>query len=107
MYTFHRKQNIPLSLEEAWKFLSDPKNLSLLTPKEMNIKIINKSSHPLPNYETHASAGMDLRDQRSRSSAVALPAKPAHATMAARASHAVANPRIGPPTLTAPRLGSR
>lgn len=27
----------------------------------MNIKIINKSSHPLPNYETIASAGMDIR----------------------------------------------
>ena len=27
----------------------------------MNIKIINRSSHPLPNYETGASAGMDLR----------------------------------------------
>ena len=27
----------------------------------MKIKIINKSSHDLPNYETIASAGMDLR----------------------------------------------
>jgi len=27
----------------------------------MKIKIINKSSHDLPNYETLASAGMDLR----------------------------------------------
>lgn len=27
----------------------------------MNIKIINKSSHDLPHYETNASAGMDLR----------------------------------------------
>ncbi len=27
----------------------------------MNIKIINKSNHDLPNYETIASAGMDLR----------------------------------------------
>ena len=27
----------------------------------MNIKIINKSSHDLPHYETIASAGMDLR----------------------------------------------
>ena len=27
----------------------------------MNIKIINKSQHSLPNYETIASAGMDLR----------------------------------------------
>lgn len=27
----------------------------------MKIKIINRSSHPLPAYETEASAGMDLR----------------------------------------------
>jgi dUTP pyrophosphatase len=27
----------------------------------MTIKIINKAQHPLPNYETLASAGMDLR----------------------------------------------
>ncbi len=27
----------------------------------MKIKIINKSVHPLPHYETNASAGMDLR----------------------------------------------
>ena len=27
----------------------------------MNIKIINTSDHPLPHYETLASAGMDLR----------------------------------------------
>jgi len=28
---------------------------------KMQIKIINTSQHPLPNYETNASAGMDLR----------------------------------------------
>ena len=27
----------------------------------MKIKIVNKSKHPLPNYETSQSAGMDLR----------------------------------------------
>lgn len=27
----------------------------------MQIKVVNKSPHPLPVYETHASAGMDLR----------------------------------------------
>ncbi len=27
----------------------------------MTIQIVNKSGHPLPAYETHASAGMDLR----------------------------------------------
>lgn len=33
----------------------------------MNIKIINKSNHALPNYETIASAGMDLRASLSES----------------------------------------
>lgn len=32
-----------------------------LLHKTMQIKIINKSEHELPNYETIASAGMDLR----------------------------------------------
>lgn len=27
----------------------------------MNVKVINKSKHPLPNYETSLSAGLDLR----------------------------------------------
>ena len=27
----------------------------------MKVKIVNKSKHPLPKYETNASAGMDLR----------------------------------------------
>ncbi|MEZ4856920.1 MAG: dUTP diphosphatase [Gelidibacter sp.] len=33
----------------------------------MTIKIINKSTHALPNYETIASAGMDLRANLSES----------------------------------------
>jgi dUTP pyrophosphatase len=32
----------------------------------MNVKIINKSKHDLPNYSTSASAGMDLRANISR-----------------------------------------
>ena len=32
----------------------------------MNIKIINKSNHDLPHYETLASAGMDLRANLSK-----------------------------------------
>jgi dUTP pyrophosphatase len=35
--------------------------LPLITLKNMTINIINKSQHALPNYETIASAGMDLR----------------------------------------------
>ena len=33
----------------------------------MQIKIINKSNHELPHYETIASAGMDLRANISES----------------------------------------
>ena len=33
----------------------------------MKIKIINRSKHALPNYETNASAGMDLRANLSES----------------------------------------
>ncbi|QIE59951.1 dUTP diphosphatase [Rasiella rasia] len=33
-----------------------------------NIKIINKSNHPLPSYETIASAGMDIRANVSEAS---------------------------------------
>lgn len=29
--------------------------------ESINVKIINRSGHPTPAYETHASAGMDLR----------------------------------------------
>lgn len=28
---------------------------------KMKVKVINQSKHPLPNYETEASAGMDVR----------------------------------------------
>lgn len=36
----------------------------------MKIKIINKSNHELPNYETIASAGMDLRANLSESKTI-------------------------------------
>ena len=38
-----------------------PLNIKLAITNKMTIKIINKSQHELPNYETIASAGMDLR----------------------------------------------
>ncbi len=39
MYTLKARQELPLSLDEAWKFLSDPQNLSKLTPTHMGFKI--------------------------------------------------------------------
>lgn len=47
MYTLHKKQNIPITLDQAWEFLSDPKNLSVLTPKEMNMTIVSEADRPM------------------------------------------------------------
>jgi len=33
----------------------------------MHVKIINQSKHPLPSYQTEASAGMDLRAELTQS----------------------------------------
>lgn len=34
-------------MKEAWEFLSNPKNLSLLTPKEMNMTIVSGADRPM------------------------------------------------------------
>ena len=51
---FERKINLTSRLPLLWRGLGRG-------TKTMQIKIINKSQHDLPNYETIASAGMDLR----------------------------------------------
>jgi ligand-binding SRPBCC domain-containing protein len=40
IYTLHSKQRLPISIGEAWDFFSDPKNLSVITPKSMGFKTI-------------------------------------------------------------------
>lgn len=35
------KQYIPASLDDAWLFFTDPKNLNKLTPPDMNFKIVS------------------------------------------------------------------
>ncbi|MFL9835953.1 SRPBCC family protein [Flavobacterium sp. ST-75] len=35
MYTLHKTQKIPVSLNEAWNFISTPKNLAVITPPSM------------------------------------------------------------------------
>lgn len=42
MYTLERTQRIPISLEEAWQFFQNPKNLSKITPPEMAFDILSK-----------------------------------------------------------------
>lgn len=41
LYSIHTKQKLPISLDEAWKFISDPKNLEVITPKSMGFKTLS------------------------------------------------------------------
>lgn len=41
IYTLKAKQNLPISMEEAWDLLSDPRNLKTITPDYMGFKIIS------------------------------------------------------------------
>ena len=41
IYTKSSKQNIPISLEEAWVFLSNPSNLKEITPPYMGFNILS------------------------------------------------------------------
>jgi len=47
IYTFKRKQHIPISLDEAWRFLSNPKNLKELTPDYMGFDILSGADKPM------------------------------------------------------------
>jgi len=41
IYTLHKKQRIPISIDEAWDFLSSPKNLKTITPDYMSFDILS------------------------------------------------------------------
>ena len=47
IYTLHKKQNLPITIEEAWNFLSDPKNLKTITPEYMGFNIISGADKPM------------------------------------------------------------
>ncbi|MEJ6792758.1 MAG: SRPBCC family protein [Lacinutrix sp.] len=47
IYTFHKKQNLPISKEEAWEFLSSPKNLKTITPDYMGFNILSGADRPM------------------------------------------------------------
>ncbi len=42
IYQLHKKQKLPISVKEAWDFLSDPKNLKTITPDYMSFDILSK-----------------------------------------------------------------
>ena len=39
VYQLHKEQKIPASVDEVWAFISSPKNLSRITPKNMGFEI--------------------------------------------------------------------
>lgn len=41
VYRLHTKQFLPISLNEAWDFLSDPANLQKITPSYMGFNIVS------------------------------------------------------------------
>ena len=41
MFHFERTITLPIELEKAWDFFSNPKNLSKITPDELGFKIIS------------------------------------------------------------------
>ncbi len=41
IYRLHKKQNLPITKEQAWEFLSDPKNLKTITPDYMGFNILS------------------------------------------------------------------
>ncbi|MBD0831668.1 SRPBCC family protein [Aestuariibaculum sediminum] len=47
IYTLHKTQKLPISVDEAWHFFSDPKNLKIITPDYMGFDIISGADRPM------------------------------------------------------------
>ena len=47
IYTLNSKQNLPITLQQAWDFLSDPKNLKAITPEYMGFIIKSGADKPM------------------------------------------------------------
>jgi len=47
IYTLYKKQNLPISVDEAWDFLSNPRNLKTITPDYMGFHILSGADRPM------------------------------------------------------------
>lgn len=47
IHTLKSKQILPISIDEAWAFLSDPKNLKTITPDYMSFDILSGADRPM------------------------------------------------------------
>lgn len=41
LYTIIRKQKLPVSIDEVWNFMSNPKNLAVITPSSMGFETLS------------------------------------------------------------------
>jgi len=65
VYTLKATQNLPIGIEEAWKFFSNPNNLKIITPEWLNFKV--RSSLPdkmypgmIISYKVHPVLGISM-----------------------------------------------
>lgn len=47
LYQLHSKQALPISMENAWDFLSNPGNLKEITPEHMGFHILSGADRPM------------------------------------------------------------
>lgn len=47
LYQLRAKQAFPITKKEAWDFLSDPKNLKVITPDHMGFNILSGADRPM------------------------------------------------------------
>lgn len=47
IYRLHRIQKLPITPQQAWDFLSDPKNLKTITPDYMGFHILSGADRPM------------------------------------------------------------
>ncbi|WP_373058709.1 cell division inhibitor [Zunongwangia sp. H14] len=47
IYTLQSFQKLPISIDKAWNFLSDPKNLKIITPDYMSFDILSGADRPM------------------------------------------------------------
>ena len=47
IYTLHKKQTLPITVNQAWEFLSSPENLKTITPDYMGFNILSGADRPM------------------------------------------------------------
>ena len=66
MYSIYREQHLPISIEEAWDFFSNPSNLSRITPNNLGFEVLGdtpESMYPglFIHYKVSPLFGIPLR----------------------------------------------